>query len=229
MTEPTEGLVACRRCHRMNPADAAKCSYCNLPNPASGPTGVGADGKSRNPLYVFRYYFGSAALVVVLVVAWGVVRLTRSAPAAPACDDAKISGAVADLLHENAVYELSPDAAARFPRAVFATFTGVESAQAASADHRSCKAVLTMVFDAMTTAAVEKLVAKPPATATPATKTLLASAWHASAQRLELPIRYGIVAGKDASSPWDLSADPGSVSSLRDVVRLVAWSATGKD
>jgi hypothetical protein len=214
--------VACRRCGRHNPSDAATCHYCELPSPATGPTGVGADGRSRNPLVVFRWYFASAAFVIVGVISYGVLKVTSNGPSAPACDDPRITSNVAEIVHENAVYELTPAVAARFPVTTFAGLTKFDPNGDATAN-RKCRGVMTMVLDSAATGAVARLVAKPPASA-PAVGALIAKSWHASTLQLELPIAYSISkAGEGAG--WEMNLDATAMSAIRDVIRVVASGA----
>jgi hypothetical protein len=78
------------------------------------------------------------------------------------------------------------------------------------------------------TAAVQRLAAKPPVRAPAALTELLTSSWHVSAQRLEIPVKYGINPGKDTANSWDVAVDEGAVSGIRDLVRLIAWGASSR-
>jgi hypothetical protein len=192
----------------------------------------------------YRYHFaGLVGLLLVGGVAWQVLR--PKPPATPECGDAKYVAGFRELLHDNAVHELTPERAAAFPEAIFtlenaerATVAGATTAEGLKAVKRivneaairaggqdvvrSCTAQLVLKLDAARTAAVKSLLANP-APLPADVRTTLAESWHASREQLELQVAYAIVTSADKTPyTWEISADEGSVASTRDVVVTIA-------
>jgi len=217
-------MPQCRRCRREVEPGAAVCGYCELKDPLAESAGPAqATPKQR------RMLIGAILGAFVIVgCGAGAVWYRYSQPTAPSCDAPGVTSGISDLIHENAVHELTPTEAARFPAAAFSKLTNVETIDGnAHAAKRVCSAIVLLVLDERALAATEKIVAmrQVPRGA----GELLLKSWHASERRLEVPVKWDLApAPGGGDSPWDLSIDEASVAGIRDAVVLIARASAAQ-
>ncbi len=211
-------MPKCARCGTSVKAGETPCPGCGLVNP-----GMPAPRPQLTPRQLYFRFAGVLGVIVVVGGGVGAWLYRQAEPTAPMCDSASVASGVSELIHDNAVHELSPAEAVRFPVSGFAKFLNFDgSDNGARSVRRACAAVLQLGLDEPSLASVERIITLGQA-ARGGAGELIATSWHASERRLEIPVKFGVASAPGGGgAPWDLSVDEASVAGIRDLVRLIS-------
>ena len=214
------------------------CDYCGLQDPTEGQSeALGRDGtalpsrKQARRIWVIATAVVSSVVLVGAMVAYLVY---RTSSAAPACAAQSVTNGGLGVILDNAVRDLPPDIAAQVKNT---NMYGLESVRADQPDHlaqgRSCAAIFVIkpgqaalsfvsgYLEGTRMVTNDRLSDRDMKFGT----QVLQEVWHASAQRMELPITYSIVADDDGTTKgWAVDVNPTDVQRVRALIMLIAPS-----